>query len=183
MTRGGGLKRSGAGFMGLMLVVGIGAVGCARLSVSQRASQHPGIGNFQQVAPGIYRGAQPDEAGLRALKAMGITTIVSLRVPPRVIDWEREPSQEAVARFLSIVTDPTRQPVFVHCREGQLRTGAMMASYRVLKEGWTAQDAYAEAKALGFDDRYPWYLPLKWFITDLEDHEKARALASEPVTS
>ena len=125
---------------------------------------------------------------MQALKAMGVKTIVSLRVPTRVIAWESEkakalgmdfvslpisnyaePSDTDVKKFLAIVTDPQRQPVFVHCREGRLRTGALMASYRVREEGWRAEDAYAEAQQLGFNARHLWYLPLKQFITHLDD--------------
>ncbi len=171
--------------------------GCASPTAIQQPSQSALINNFQYVAPGIYRGAQPDAAGLRALKTMGVKTIVSLRVPPRLITQEtkqahalgldfvslplsnyEEPSDVEVKTFLAVVTDPRRQPVFVHCRQGQLRTGALMASYRVLEEGWSAEQAYAEAKALGFDDQYPWYRPLKRFIQDLDRVQ----VASEPAS-
>lgn len=169
------------------VVLSLAVGGCASHPAIERPSQSAAIHNFQRVAQGIYRGAQPDAAGLSALKTMGVKTIVSLRVPPRVIAWEsaaakaldmdfislplsnyEEPSANEVKAFLDLVTDPQRQPVFVHCRQGQLRTGALMASYRVLEEGWRADEAYAEAKQLGFDDRYPWYRPLKRFITQLD---------------
>ena len=186
-----GMRVEVVSLVALALCVG----GCARPSAVQRPSQSALIQNFQHVAPGIYRGAQPNEVGMKALKDMGVKTILSLRVPPRVNTWEAakadaldmdfinlplsnydNPSEDDVKTFLKIVTDPRRQPVFVHCRQGQLRTGALMASYRVLEEGWSAERAYAEAKALGFDDQYPWYLPLKWFIQDLDYSQ----LASEP---
>ncbi|MBI4354663.1 MAG: dual specificity protein phosphatase family protein [Candidatus Omnitrophica bacterium] len=181
--------------MWLAVILLLGLSGCASPSAVQQPSQSSVIRNFQYVAPGICRGAQPDEEGLRALKAMGIKTIVSLRVPPRLIAQEAkqaealgldfvslplsnydEPSDTEVKTFLAVVTDPRRQPVFVHCRQGQLRTGALMASYRVLEEGWSAEQAYTEAKALGFDDQYPWYRPLKRFIKDLDRVQ----VASEP---
>lgn len=170
-----------------LLVVGLLSGGCAGPSAIQRPSQSAAIGNFQHVAPGVYRGAQPDEQGMQALRAMGIKTVVSLRVPPRVIAWEgakakalgmdfislpisnyAEPSEADVKTFLTLVTDPQRQPVFVHCREGRLRTGALMASYRVREGGWRVDDAYVEAQQLGFHTHYLWYLPLKRFITRLD---------------
>jgi protein tyrosine/serine phosphatase len=40
-------------------------------------------------------------------------------------------------------------PVFIHCRRGADRTGAMVAFYRIRHHGWTAARAYAEARDLG----------------------------------
>jgi len=170
----------------LVLVAGV-ASGCATGTSARLPSQSASIKNFQQVSLGVYRGAQPDTAGMRALKELGVKTVVSLRVPSQVIDWEAEqaeqlglefisipidnydtPSNREVHRVLSIMRDPAHQPVFVHCRQGQLRTGALVAAYRVLEEGWTTDDAYAEARRYGFDHQYPWHLPLKWFIKDLD---------------
>lgn len=168
------------------------AGGCATGPSASLPTQLSAVRNFQRVSPGIYRGAQPDEEGMEALKEFGIKTVLCLRVPPRVIQWEGHkadeldmdfvslplsnydgPSDKSVRRFLDIITDPARQPVFVHCRQGQLRTGALMASYRVVEEGWSVQEAYAEAKRYGFDDQYPWYLPLKWFVNDLDQQTTA----------
>ncbi|HWI57960.1 MAG TPA: hypothetical protein VNZ22_12085, partial [Bacillota bacterium] len=39
----------------------------------------PGLKNCFQVTPGLYRGAQPTEEGMRHLQELGIKTIVSLR--------------------------------------------------------------------------------------------------------
>ncbi len=36
------------------------------------------------------------------------------------------------------------RPVLVHCRAGSQRTGALIALYRVLVQGWTPDQAYAE---------------------------------------
>ncbi|MEI8195437.1 MAG: hypothetical protein WCI73_05970, partial [Phycisphaerae bacterium] len=39
----------------------------------------PGLSNFAQVSPNLYRGAQPTAEGFRQLKKMGIKTVVNLR--------------------------------------------------------------------------------------------------------
>ena len=181
----------------------IATAGCATTAaVPTRPSQSSVIPNFQCVAPGLlYRGAQPTPAGMQALKDMGIKTIVSLRVPHAVNAWEADaagqldmafvslplsnygrPNEAKVQEFLRIVTDPTRQPVFVHCRQGQLRTGAMIASYRVSQEGWTAGAAYAEAKEMGFGTDYPWFSPLKRFIQGLKHDEVVPAIPQQTAT-
>ena len=183
------LERSRGRLVLVVASVVSAASGCATSTSARFPSQSPAIKNFQFVAPGLYRGAQPDAEGIKDLKARGMKTILSLRVPDRVNAWEAKeavesgldfislplsnydhPSNSDVREFLKVVTDPTRQPVFVHCRQGQLRTGAVIASYRVLEQGWRADQAYQEAKRYGFDDQYPWYLPLKWFVQELDTY-------------
>lgn len=59
---------------------------------------------------------------------------------------QQVPEDEAVERFLALVTDPKSQPVHVHCEHGVGRTGVMAALYRTLVQGWTLDDAIAEAR-------------------------------------
>src|SRR5882762_7785838 len=47
-----------------------------------------GIGNFGKINEILYRGAQPDEAGLKNLKRLGIQTIINLRMTDDV--WKDE---------------------------------------------------------------------------------------------
>ena len=60
-----------------------------------------------------------------------------------------KPSEEQIQAFLETVTDPALQPVFVHCRQGEDRTGVMVAIYRVAEQGWEPAQAYREAIRLG----------------------------------
>ena len=55
-----------------------------------------------------------------------------------------DPKQEEVVQFLKIVTDPAKQPVFVHCLHGADRTGTMVAVYRIIVEGWDKEKALEE---------------------------------------
>jgi hypothetical protein len=48
-----------------------------------------------------------------------------------------------VAHFLAVVDDQPK-PVYVHCRSGQNRTGVMVAAYRVIVEGTSADAAIEE---------------------------------------
>lgn len=131
---------------------------------------HASIDRFAQVAPGIYRGAQPDGEGFAALRRLGVRTVVDLR-------WDHDERREVLAhgmrpislpmvggsgapapgdaklrRFLKIVLDPANQPVFVHCYHGRDRAGAMFAAYRMEVEGWPRDRALREMRARGFDD-------------------------------
>jgi tyrosine-protein phosphatase SIW14 len=58
---------------------------------------------------------------------------------------------EAFHRFLEIVGEPANRPVLVHCAAGAKRTGAAVALYRMVFDGWTLDDAVKEMKYSGFD--------------------------------
>lgn len=127
------------------------------------------VKRFRQVAPGLMCGGHPKEGGLQVLKKGGVKTIVDLRdsdgdslkeqkeaeslgleyvnIP---ISHRKKISSEAITKFLSIVNDPQKQPVFTHCHAGRDRTGAMIAVYRLDKQGWTATKSYEEMVSTGF---------------------------------
>ena len=54
-----------------------------------------------------------------------------------------------MTRVLEILADPESGPVYVHCRRGCDRTGAVIACYRILVENWDAERAIAEARSFG----------------------------------
>lgn len=125
------------------------------------------IDNFGMVDAEYYRGAQPAGQDYGDLAALGVKTVIDLtrdgradekgkveqagmtfvRIPLTTSD---RPSDLAVKQFLSIVNDPARQPVYVHCQGGQHRTGVMTAVYRMTKYGWTEDKAYDEMKQYKF---------------------------------
>ena len=114
--------------------------------------------NFHKVSDDLYRGAQPTAEGMKKLHALGVKTIVNLRAAHsdrdeigrlplgyehiRMTAWDAE--DEDVVRFLKIVTDEKKAPVFVHCKYGSDRTGTMCAIYRILVCGWTKEEAIRE---------------------------------------
>jgi len=133
----------------------------------------PGIENFAKVAPGLFRGGQPDAEGLEYLKRQGIKTVVNLRssrsekkevealgmaaveIPLQGdIFGSAPPTEEQLKQFFDVVLDPARQGVFVHCAHGKDRTGTMLALYRMEVEGWTADEAIEEMQAFGYHDTY-----------------------------
>ncbi|SRR6266571_4081827 len=127
----------------------------------------PGLANVGRVAPGVLRGAQPEAAGYATLKKMGVRTVINLRTSMsekkaveaagmRSIEVPLEMStdhiKEKVDRVVTLMADPANQPVFVHCRHGQDRTGIVVAAYRMRVEGWSLAEAEAEMQAFGFND-------------------------------
>jgi len=136
--------------------------------ISERISDPlPGLANLGRVAPGVYRGAQPEAAGYATLKKMGIMTVINLRtsmseraaveeagmrsieVP---VEMSRDGLRAKVDMVVALMADPANQPLFVHCRQGRDRTGIVVAAYRMKIEGWPLSEAEAEMKAFGFNN-------------------------------
>ncbi|HEX8184203.1 MAG TPA: dual specificity protein phosphatase family protein, partial [Blastocatellia bacterium] len=127
-----------------------------------------------------FRGAQPEARDYEDLARMGIKTVIDLqregesnekqmveaagmkfyRIPMSDKSW---PAPEQSAEFLKIVNNPANQPVFVHCRGGRHRTGAMTALYRMTNDEWTADQAYQEMKQYDFEYGYG-HGPLKAYV-------------------
>lgn len=130
----------------------------------------PGVENLHKVSDFLYRGAQPTKEGMKQLKELGIKTIVNLRSLHSDRDeigdtglsyehifmntWHAEDKE--VVRFLKIVTDPNRTPVFVHCQRGADRTGTMCAIYRVAVQNWRKDEAIEEMVKGGFGFYTKW---------------------------
>jgi len=138
--------------------------------------------NLHRVSDVLYRGAQPTSPeGFRQLKAMGINTVVNLRsftsgrkeTTDAGLAYESiymkawHPEDEDVVQFVRIVTDPARQPVFVHCQHGSDRTGTMCAVYRVVVQGWDKEAAIREMTEGGFGFHEVW-AGLPKFLRDLD---------------
>ena len=139
------------------------------------------IGNFGQVNANYYRGEQPEDDDYAALAALGIRTVIDLQADGRN-DSEAQlveaagmtfhripmftrvaPTLEQVAQFMTLVTNPAYQPVYVHCAGGKHRTGVMTAVYRIEHDGWTADQAYQEMKRYKFGWSI-WHPEFKKFV-------------------
>jgi protein tyrosine/serine phosphatase len=162
---------------------------------SQSAPQDNELPNFAKVSEKLYRGAQPTREGFRRLKELGVTTVINLRDEDDLAVAEKEavksaglryynvglpglsgPSDEQVARVMTVIDAPESGPVFIHCRRGADRTGTIAAVYRLSHEGWTAERALAEAKRYGLS----WAeFGMKRYIADYyERHSKAKPAAA-----
>jgi protein tyrosine phosphatase (PTP) superfamily phosphohydrolase (DUF442 family) len=128
---------------------------------SQTVTPQVGIKNFGRVNENFYRGAQPDAEGFAELKKLGIKTVIDLRedrkrdAPKWVraagmeyvnipLKASRPATEEETKQFLQLVNDPSNWPVYVHCKGGRHRTGALTAIYRITHDGWSADLAFKE---------------------------------------
>jgi tyrosine-protein phosphatase SIW14 len=130
-------------------------------------AETPPIPNFHQVNEHVYRGGQPAPETWQILAKMGVKTVVDLRredehstaaeaqavaavgmnyvnVPMKGIV---APTNEQIAKVLALLD--SEEPVFVHCKRGADRTGAVIACYRIAHDRWQSQQALREAKSLG----------------------------------
>src|SRR4051812_16561999 len=126
-----------------------------------------GILNFAKVNEVLYRGAQPDEAGIEHLSRLGVKTIINLRMADD--SWKEEeakavshgilytnvpfhgmgrPTDEQVKQVLGLI-ETLPSPVFIHCRHGCDRTGTIVACYRIKHDQWTLTKALTEANHYG----------------------------------
>ena len=126
------------------------------------------IENFGRINPNYYRGSQPTNGDYADLAALGIKTLINLTSDDAMADEEDlarragmshvqipmtthvGPTAVQLVEFLRIVTDPAKQPVYVHCVGGRHRTGVMTAVYRMTQDGWNAADAFKEMKQYKF---------------------------------
>jgi uncharacterized protein (TIGR01244 family) len=165
------MKRIATALLGLLLVAGVAA--------AQRRGENPGYDvaemykrHFTKVNDQFWTGGQPPLEELARLKAAGIKTILNLRAP-REHDAEAEeaeakrlglrylnipvvymePKDEQVDEFLKLTDDAELRPVFIHCAMA-VRVGAFWMVRRVLRDGWSVEDAEAEARRIGLGARH-----------------------------
>jgi protein tyrosine/serine phosphatase len=138
------------------------------------------IERFHQVDEHLYRGAQPTAEGFRKLRDLGVKVIVNLRMPAdaartdekRVVESlgmryvhmpvedgnfftrSRRIPESVIRDFFKLVQDTASGPVFVHCHRGADRTGALVAFYRIARQGWDNARALKEAKEIGMRSWY-----------------------------
>lgn len=127
-----------------------------------------GIHNFYQVDSHVYRGGQPTATGFRYLASIGVKTVIDLRGWDERAAAERQlvtslgmtyvsvpmggltpPTTAQITRILMLLENSNSGGVFVHCRRGADRTGAVIGAYRVDHYQWDNARALKEAMHCG----------------------------------
>ena len=126
-----------------------------------------GVVNYTRVDTTVAcAGATPPEA-MADLKARGFAAVVNFRTAGErgaSVDAGktaaeaaglkyfhlpfRQPSADVVKTFLDTVSEPSNQPVYIHCGSAN-RVGAMWLIKRVKLDGWAVDRALAEAETIG----------------------------------
>ena len=89
------------------------------------------------------------------------------------------PSGEQIATFLSFVSNPTNQPVLVHCAQGVRRTGMFVAAYQESVMGYNSDKAKDAIETFGHSDRTA--QDIRAFIDDYDPINKTMA-TTRPAT-
>lgn len=127
-----------------------------------KTSSPEGILNWRQLSGRLATGGQPSEDELVAVADSGYEMVVNLGLTgaPYALDdeqglvqalgleyvhipvaWER-PEPEALQRFFALMGTIENRRVFVHCAANK-RVSVFLALYRILEQGWPAEDALA----------------------------------------
>lgn len=150
--------------LALLAALCLAATGCRKGSTDPRFADVP-IRRFGEVATGLYRGAQPDAAGFKALSGLGVRTVINFRgdnedatlapTEMKVVQLKahiNKPDEAEIKSFFEIALDPSKRPLFMHCAEGRERTGFYAALWRMEVDGWTPARALDEMREFGFRD-------------------------------
>ncbi len=131
---------------------------------------NPALKNLFQVEPDLFRCAQPEEAGWKEIKRLGIRTVLNLRsghadnattlvpsvtflqVPMRA--WNLR--EDRVLAALKVLVDGKNRPLLVHCQHGADRTGGVIAMYRIAVQGWSNEAAVKEMTWGGYGFHGVW---------------------------
>jgi uncharacterized protein (TIGR01244 family) len=125
------------------------------------------IEGYYRVSAEVATGSQPTDAQVAEIGEAGFRTLLSLREPSEFDEAaEAEaarragmrflsipvakglPTAAAVAEFLKVTDDREIYPVFIHCSSGN-RVGALWMIRRILRDGWSLEEAEAEADGIG----------------------------------
>jgi hypothetical protein len=114
----------------------------------------------------ILRGGDPDAAGWIHLADLGIERVIKLntfaegsdrmaealgmKVYRFPIPWWRQVLLRPKEKDLRAVVELIAENTFVHCEAGQDRTSLLVGYFRVLKQGWSKDEAYEEMLAHSF---------------------------------
>jgi len=123
--------------------------------------------NFDKVTDSLFRGGKPSESDLYILKnvfkvnriisldfnvGLAISPLVkSLEIEHIILPIEGEGSDNTINYLKSNIVELLTEnpPTYIHCLHGKDRTGLAIMFFR-MKNGWTKEQALAEAKKFGF---------------------------------
>jgi protein tyrosine phosphatase (PTP) superfamily phosphohydrolase (DUF442 family) len=105
------------------------------------------------LAPHSVPNALPDEAKL--VSSLGMQYV---NIP---VDWST-PTKDGLDRFMDTMDSNRDKKILVHC-QANFRATAFIAMYRILRQGWTPDNAMADMHQIWDEEDYPIW---KMFIED-----------------
>jgi hypothetical protein len=151
-----------------LLTALIGFSGCTLISASPPTApfellDHMDLKRFDQVSADVYRGSQPNAKQLKAIVDFyHIKTVIKLNswldFEPRLegvglirypLNAGITPSADKIQLILQSI-DKAEKPVYIHCSQGEDRTGLIVGLYRRNYLKMSTEDAYRDMAAHGF---------------------------------
>jgi tyrosine-protein phosphatase SIW14 len=147
------------------------------------------LDNFYKVSEGVYRSQQPESKDFDNIVSVGIGEVLSLReyhsdndeaekhkmTLHRIKVDTGKMNEEQLKEALKIIID-RKSPILVHCWHGSDRTGAVIASYRVVVEGWTKEQAIDELQNGNFGYHATIYPNIVKLIKSLDVEQMRKSL-------
>ncbi len=113
--------------------------------------------NWHQIDGKVFRSSQPDTDDMPLLQQLNITDVLNLRSIHTDDDEAKgtslklhhirtsagDISQDEIIQALKIITT-AKGKILVHCWHGSDRTGAVIASYRIVVQDWYKAEAIDE---------------------------------------
>jgi len=129
-----------------------------------------GASNLHRISPTLYRSEQPTALGMQNLEKLGVRTVINLRAfndddeevegtslrteRIKILTWRID--DKHVIEVMRMLRKTENAPFLIHCQHGADRTGLMSAMYRMLEQGWTADDALKELIDGGYGYHSMW---------------------------
>lgn len=122
-----------------------------------------GFDNLYKIDAVLYRSEQPNSAEMILLDSIGVKTIINLRniktdnheakntslklIHIPINTWTIS-YDDVVMSMIAIMN--AKAPILIHCKHGSDRTGCVVAVYRMVKFGWSKEQAISEFRKGGF---------------------------------
>lgn len=125
------------------------------------------MANYKQFEERFFIGSQPTEQDLDEAKRQGIQTVIDLRMPSETAVPNAELVKRSGLNYVNIPVDKgalsarrideldaalkqNEGPYLLHCATGA-RVAMLLALSRAKQHGWTAERAFQEAEAMGYN--------------------------------
>jgi protein tyrosine/serine phosphatase len=146
-------------------------------SASTPASSAVPLKHFAKVDEGVYKGSRPKrDAQYEFLQSLGVKYIVDLQVLPLMSKFEERkakkygitvihgimnaspisPSEKHVDHILAILRDPSKHPIYFHCKLGRDRTNVIAALYKMYFMGMSEEEATQYLHDSGYGFKWGW---------------------------
>ena len=153
------------------------------------------LNNMYWVDEGVYRSEQPSDNDFIELSKFGITDVLNLReyrsdndgaqksnlILHRVKMNAGAVTEQQIFESLKIIKNRKRA-ILVHCLYGSDRTGVTIASYRIVFNDWSKEQAIDEMINGGFGYHYIKFPNLVTLINDLDVNKIKKKLSLKNTT-